>query len=407
MIADPIERLTEIRAHFPGITAEEAFFENAGGSLMPSFVIDAMTSFLRNSFVQIGGKFASSIRSTETYHAAHEFLKVLLNAGNTGEVILNASTSVNLKFLADAYGQTLSPGDRVIVSLNNHESNISPWLQLRSSGVQVDFWPVDEATGLLSRPALLNLLERPTKLVAYAQASNICGVVEPVKELNDIIRSAGAISVVDGVAYASHRSVDVQDLNCDWYVISCYKIYGPHLSGLFGTHSAMSGIEGFNHDIVPINAHPLKFELGCQSYEGCAGLIGLKKYFAFLAGTSAFDRTTVERAYETIEHLEEPLALSIFTQLSKVPSVRIIGPTEWSENHLGTISFVSSNNSSTEIANQCAQAGVAIKNGNMYAYRLLTALGLDPIDGVVRISLAHYNSPEEVDRLLRTLQPLI
>ena len=235
--------------------------------------------------------------------------------------------------------------------------------------------------------------------------------------------------VVDGVAYAPHRAIDVKAWGCDWYVWIVYKVFGPHMAVLFGTNEAFADLEsvGPNHFWISGKEVPYKFEIGGPSHEACAGLVATGSYFQALAeweesdsepkgnGTHArreLSRDTVEKFFERVISMELPLQERIVTCLSKKPMVTIIGPGPGDAARVSTISFVHSLKKPSTLSKEIQDAGFAVRNGHMYSYRLATAikdkLGHNDIEeGVVRMSLVHYNTPEEVDALCATLYNLL
>ncbi|TFG37035.1 MAG: aminotransferase class V-fold PLP-dependent enzyme, partial [Candidatus Aminicenantes bacterium] len=191
-----------------------------------------------------------------------------------------------------------------------------------------------------------------------------------------------------------------------WYAYSTYKVYGPHMGALWGRRDALAELSGPNHFFVPDDEVPYKFELGGVSHEGCAALLGLRDYLAFLSDTSdplALDRASIERAFALMTACELPLQTRLIEYLMSRNDVRIIGPVSAGEGRVGTVSFIHESKSSADITAVVDQSGISIRHGHMYAYHLCEAAGLDPDDGVVRVSLVHYNTPEEIDRLIAVL----
>jgi selenocysteine lyase/cysteine desulfurase len=187
----------------------------------------------------------------------------------------------------------------------------------------------------------------------------------------------------------------------DWYVFSTYKVYGPHMSVMFGATDAMDELEGPNHFFIDRGDVPYKFELGGVLHEGCAALLGTRDYFAWLGGCAG--REGIVRAYERMGALEEPLCKRLLEFLATRPEVKVIGLPACVPARVPTISFVHKTRSSKQIALRANDAGFGIRYGHFYAFRLCEALGLQPEDGVVRVSMVHYNAEDEVERLIRLL----
>ncbi len=420
-------RTNPFRAFFPALASEAVFLDNAGGSQLPGAVIDAMHRYLTTSFVQTGADYAASKAATATVKQAHEYLKTLMgvsHAASTGEVIIGASTSQLCRMLADCYADVLSPGDEVILCETAHESNVGPWMRLAKQGVTIRTWKiggasmfgevVESAGGPSRMKALKDLITSRTKLIAFPQVSNILGEIVDVPAIIKLAHEAGARVVVDGVAYAPHRAIDVSAWDVDWYVYSTYKVFGPHAAAMYGKADAMAELTGPNHYFIPRTEVPRKFELGGANHESCAAIAALETYLTQAAKAwggvphPPEPRAIVERAFHAFEVIENDLQRHFMQWLLAQPNLRVVGPANDHPSRVCTISFVSTRGvSSKAIAQHCNAKGLGIRYGNFYAYRLCEALGLNPADGVVRASFAHYNTHEEVDRLIAALAEII
>lgn len=399
------ERRQEIRNQFPALGGDVVYLENAGGSQVPSAVIDGITRYMQSSYVQLGAGYPLSQYCTELVDRAHDFVARLMNCRD-GHVVLGSSTTSLLHMLAECYRPLLGPGDEIVVAESGHEANVGPWKTLQSDGVKLRWWRVDPTTGGSSLDALDEILNPRTRLVAIPHVSNLLGDIEDVAEIARRAHAAGARIVVDGVAYAPHRAIDVDAWGVDWYAYSTYKVYGPHMAALYGSKAAFAELSGPNHFFIPENEIPYKFELGGPSHEGCAGILGLGEYLAFLAGVgdaSELDRTAIEKAFDVMTECELPLQERLISYLEQHPRVRVVGPNERGPSRVGTVSFVHESKASQEVSEAVDRTGIAIRHGHMYAYHLCEALGLDPEDGVVRVSFVHYNTPEEIERLIEVL----
>ncbi len=399
------ELRSRIRGAFPALAGTTAFLENAGGSQVPAAVVDRIRDYMISSYVQLGAGYPRSEKATLLVDEAHDFVKLLFN-GRDGEVILGASTSALLQMLANSYVKVLSPGDEVIVARIGHEANIGPWKKLAERGIELVWWEMDtdDFTSPLHR--LEELLSEKTALVAFPHVSNLLGEILDVPAITGLAHKAGARVVVDGVAYAPHRAMDVDGWGVDFYAYSTYKVYGPHMAAMWAGRDALSELQGPNHFFVPDDEVPYKFELGGVCHECCAGILGLRDYLEELAGvgeSGSLDRAGVERAFELMTACELPLQERLVGYLQSRSDVRIIGPDHGGPDRVGTISFVHSSKTSREITEIVDGSGVAIRHGHMYAYHLVEDLDLDLDDGVVRVSLVHYNTPEEVERLIEVL----
>jgi len=393
-----------VRAWFPSLSDDFALLENAGGSQVPGVVADAIRDYMLTSYVQLGAGYPHAKRADQVVDDAHRFIETLMNADGVGKVALGGSTSALTYFLAGAYAETLRPGDEVVIAETNHESNAGPWARLERRGATVRWWKVDRDQQDCPIEALGELLSERTRIVSLPHVSNILGHVVDLERVVQMAHAVGARVVADGVAYAPHRVMDVAKWGVDWYVYSTYKVYGPHMAALFGRDEAWAEVEGPNHFFIPKTSIPYAFELGGVNHEGCAGLLALRPYLRFLAGSEVDDRPAVIRAFEEMEALERPLHDRLVNYLRSRDDLLIVGQGLTDRRGVGTVSFISKKLSSAEVVARVQAAGVGIRSGHMYAYRLLQGLGIDPESGVVRASLLHYNTEAEIERLIAALE---
>ena len=398
-----------VRAAFPALASDVVFLENAGGSQVPGVVADAIRDHLLDRYVQLGAGYPRSQEATAVVADAHEWVGRLMHAGD-GHVILGSSTTSLLHMIADAYRNVLRPGQEVVLAQTGHEANMGPWRKLEADGIGVRIWPVDTEDFECTTAALDDLLSDRTALVCFPHVSNLLGDVVDVPALTERVHAAGARVVVDGVAYAPHRRIDCTGWNVDWYVYSTYKVFGPHMAALYGRADAVAELTGPNHFFIAKDDVPYKFELGGASHEGCAGLLALERYLAHLIEVD-FDAPLtdrqLDRAFDLVTALEIEPTRRLIDFLRSKDTVRIVGPDHAEVSRVGTVSFVHAERPSREIVEVVDRSPIAIRHGHMYAYDLCRALDLEPDDGVVRVSLVHYNTPEEIDRLIEVLDPVL
>jgi cysteine desulfurase family protein (TIGR01976 family) len=378
-----------LRSQFPALKGDTIFLENAGGSQVPAIVANRIRDYMLGSYVQLGAGYELSQQATAVVQAAHDFVRLLMG-GQEGEVILGPSTSALLQMLADSYSRVLEPGQEIIVAQTGHEANVGPWIRLERQGLKILWWEMDADSYVCSLERLDELLSERTAIVALPHVSNLLGEIVDLGAITGLAHQAGAKVVADGVAYAPHRAMDVAGWGVDWYAYSTYKVYGPHMGAMWGSAAALAELTGPNHFFIEDVPH--QFELGGVCHEGCAGLLGLADYLKVVAGmdsTQGLGRSGVEQAFELMTACEQPLVSELVGYLDSRSDVLIIGPNHDGSDRVGTISFVHASKSSREITEVVDRSGVAIRHGHMYAYRLCEAAGLDPDDGVVRISLVH------------------
>ena len=402
-----------VRGHFPGLGGGSILLENAGGSQVPECVADAVRDHLLHDYCQLGAGYPASDRATETVERAHRFMDRFANGDGLGRVVLGSSCTSLMHVLAASLGRTLRDGDEIVVCEQGHEANIGCWLDLERLGARIHWWRVDPATGSLDLDDLRELVGERTRIVAFPHVSNLLGEIVDVAEATRIVHAAGGRVVVDGVAYAPHRAIDVRAWEVDYYAWSTYKVYGPHMGALFGRTEAFAELRGPNHFFIPDDEIPYKFELGGASHEGCAGLCALAPYLGRLVGERGTDagncdHATVRAAFDRMTELERPVQDRLMERLRRHEGVRVIGPESADvDRRVATVSFVHRDVDPLRIVAAAHEAGVGIRNGHMYAHRLCTAMRIEPEPGVVRVSAVHYNVPEEVDHLMDALDPVL
>jgi cysteine desulfurase family protein (TIGR01976 family) len=413
-----------VRARFPALTAPDrdtVFLDNAGGAQVPQALLDRTIEAFRRGYAQLGGTYPASQRSAAAIAAARSFLRTFVHGDDIGEVVLGPSTSALCLALADAHARASTPArrarQRIVVCTGGHESNVGPWLRLADRGFEVVEVGMRRATDAygeddleIDHDALARALDERTRLVAVHHVSNLLGRIEDVSAISRAAHEVGAEVVVDGVAFAPHRAPDVVATGADWYVLSTYKVYGPHMAMLFGRREAFEGLVGSNHFFVADDAIPGKFELGGVDHEACAGMLGVRDHFAWLAGggdrvDESIDRATIERASETMRLLEQPAmdAMTRWLADRSGESLRTIGPvTSDPDVRMPTFSFVArdARYRSADLAREANAEGLGLRFGHFYSHRLASALGLDLEDGVVRASFVHYNDRDEVERMI-------
>jgi cysteine desulfurase family protein (TIGR01976 family) len=407
-LAQPLD-LGYVRQQFPALAGDWVFFDNAGGSQTPRPVGDRILEFLYGSNVQLGASYDVSQTATARVAAAQAGLATLMNAADPQEVVLGPSTSALFRILAHCLGQTLTAGDEVIVTHCDHEANISPWMDLQALGITVKVWRLNPATLTLDLADLAALMTPRTRLVAVTHTSNVLGTINPIRAIADLVHHHGGLICVDGVAYAPHRLVDVQALDVDFYAYSLYKTFGPHQAVLYGRRELLASLPGFNHYFI--DSVPYKFQPGNVNFELAYGSLGIVDYLTGVAQhhgcpATAPPRAQLEAAFQAIEHQETLLSDRLLQFLRQQPQVRIIGhPDADPTQRVPTISFVVGDRPSAAIPPQVDAHRIGIRYGHFYALRLIEDLGLLDQDGVVRVSMVHYNTLEECDRLMACLEP--
>jgi len=402
-----------VRGLYPDPCWNWAFFENAGGSYVPESVIIRVADYMRETQVQPGANYQASAKAAERIANGQRLMAELIGAA-ADEVIIGPSTTMNVFVLAKALGGMFTPGDEIIVTNLDHEANIGAWRGLAGDGMGIREWPVNTETGNLEIETLDGLLGDRTRLVCFSHCSNIVGRINDAKAITQRVHDAGALVAIDGVAYAPHRSLDVKALDADFYMLSLYKLFGPHVSLLYAKRGHLEKVPGQNHFFLN-DRIPLKLNPGGPNHEFTAALAGIADYFEALAGhhldqpPNTFKART-DAVFALMTSHENGLAAGFNEFLSSKPNVRQLGSdTGNSEARTPTFSFTVKGRPSAEIPPLLETDKVAIGCGNFYAPRLLAALGVGEENdrAVLRVSMAHYNTKDEVDRLIAALDEAI
>lgn len=401
-----------VRSQFPALSSGYAYLDNAGGSAVLKPVAERITDYLLNSAVQLGASYSESVDAGARVMQARESVAQLINAYHPEECVMGGSTTHLLQILCRAIAPSIQPGDEIIVTNCDHEANIGPWVRLcEQTGATLRVWAVNPDSIELELNDLDALLSEKTRYVAMTHASNILGSVNPVAEVARKVHAVGGKLCVDAVAYAPHRLVDVQASGADYYVFSFYKTFGPHFAVLWGQRDALLELPSLNHFFIGQEVIPYKLQPGNLNYELSYGCIGISDYLIDIGqrlGAEGSERELMQAAFDAFEVQEDLLADILLKFLRETPGVRIIGkPRVTDGDRVPTISFVVEGIQSEAIVRRVDGHRMGIRFGDFYARRLIEQLGLAPYGGVVRVSIAHYNSVDELNRLTEHLAQAI
>jgi selenocysteine lyase/cysteine desulfurase len=397
-----------VRRQFPAFTEPslqgQAFFENAGGSYACAPVISRLSEYYRRLKVQPYYVFPASTEAGEWMDESRRRLGEYLGV-SSDEVHFGASTSQNTYVLAQAVRSMLKPGEEIIVTNQDHEANTGAWRRLASQGIVVKQWCVDPETGALDVAQLDQLLTDRTRLVSFPHASNVVAHVNPVNQIAAKVHAAGALAVVDGVAWAPHGLPDIPSLGADIYLFSLYKTYGPHQGVMAIRRQVADRLGNEGHYF---NAHDVFKRLAPAGpdHAQIAASRGIAEYFDALdthhhTGDSSESRP--QRVRELLRSAELPLLTTLLEYLRSRSDIRLLGPTQ-AHGRAATVSFVPKGREPEQIAWHLARQGFMVGYGNFYAVRLLEAMGVDPARGAVRLSFVHYTTPAEVAGLVSALE---
>jgi cysteine desulfurase family protein (TIGR01976 family) len=400
-----------VRRQFPGLNNGWTFFDNAGGTQILARVVDYMNDFLFNMNVQTGGSYEVSLKAAAAMMSGREAMMRLVNANRPEEIAFAASSTVALQNLARSMTSQFRPGDEIIVTVSDHESNIGPWAGLESVGVKPVTWLLDKDSLELNLDDLRKLMTDRTRLVAVTYVSNILGTINPIADIAKIAHENGALICVDAVAYAPHRAIDVAALDVDFLVFSLYKVFGPHFAVLYGKYDLFAELDNLYHYFYGKDKIPAKLEPGNASYELAYSSIGIVDYLvelAELAGHSGTTREKIEFAFEKVADHENLIAERLLSYLRGRNGCRIVGFDHGADpRRVPTISFVIEGQDPGEIASKIDTYNIAVRFGDFHARRLVEYLDLARGNGCVRVSMTHYNTLQEVDALIMALDAVL
>ena len=401
-----------VRAQFPSLHLQvngqpAAFLDGPAGTQVPQQVIDAIRDYYLTSNANTCGAFATSRANDAMIASARAAMADFFHCA-PGEVVFGQNMTTITFALARAIGRELSAGDEIVVTTLDHDANVAPWRALEEKRVVIRQVDIREADCTLDLDDLRRRITSRTKLVAVGYASNAVGTINPVAEITKLAHAAGAMMFVDAVHYAPHGPIDVRALDCDFLACSPYKFFGPHMGTLYGKRERLLQFKPYK--VRPAyDTLPDRWETGTQVQELIAGIAAAVDYLASVGrhhDPSVTDRrSALLAAYRVTHQHEMSLLARLLEGLRTIPGVRIFGitdPARFSE-RCSTISIRIGDHHPTAIAKFLGDRGIFTWDGNYYALNLTERLGVESTGGLLRIGLVHYNTPDEVDRLLAAL----
>ncbi|MDF1718193.1 MAG: aminotransferase class V-fold PLP-dependent enzyme [Antarcticimicrobium sp.] len=400
-----------VRAQFPAFSEPvlqgQAFFENAGGSYTCAPVIDRLTRYYTQRKVQPYAPYEASRLAGEEMDEARARMAAILGV-ETDELSFGPSTTQNTYVLAQAVRQWMQPGEAIVVTNQDHEANSGPWRRLADEGIEVREWKIDPATGHLNPEDLEDLLDESVRLVCFPHCSNVVGEINPVTEITAMAHAAGAFVCVDGVSFAPHGFPDVGALGPDIYLFSAYKTFGPH-QGLMVIRRALGAL--LPNQAHYFNADTLykRFTPAGPDHAQVAASAGMADYYDALCdhhggpGTGAVERAGFVNGLIRAHEVE--LLQPLLDAVSARNDLRLIGPSD-AARRAPTVALAL-NRPAEPVAADLAAHGVMAGGGDFYAVRPLQAMGVDPAQGVLRLSFTHYTHPDEIAQLLTTLEKVL
>jgi cysteine desulfurase family protein (TIGR01976 family) len=407
--------LSSVRTRFPGLQRAQdgrrvVFADAPGGTQVPQAVIDAIADYLTNWNANLGGAFDTSARSDAVLAEAHAAAAVFLCC-DPDEVVIGQNTTTIAFHLSRSFARTIGPGDEVVVTVLDHDANITPWVRAaEDAGATIRRVDVHVEDGTLDLDSLDAALSERTKLVAFTLASNALGTVTPAAEVVRRAHAVGALAVADGVHFAPHESIDVRTLDADLLFTSPYKYFGPHLGAAFGRRELLERWTPYR--VRPVgDMLPDRWETGTLSHEALAGLVAAVDYVASVgsefgdASDPTAQRDRVTAGMRAITDHEGSLTRRFLAGVRTIDGLTVYGiadPNRWTE-RTPTFAMRIDGTTPRALAEDLGRRGIFVWDGNYYALSIMERLGLEDSGGAVRIGFCHYNTPDEVDRVLAEL----
>jgi cysteine desulfurase family protein (TIGR01976 family) len=402
-----------VRQQFPSLQTQvngetAAFLDGPAGTQVPRQVVDAISNYLLHDNANTCGAFATSRQNDAMIAGARQAMADFFNCA-PDEVIFGQNMTTITFALSRAFGRELKAGDEIVVTTLDHDANVAPWRALEEKGVVIRQVDIHESDCTLDLEDLKRKITNKTRLVAVGYASNAVGTINPVAEITRLAHAAGALVFIDAVHYAPHGAIDVKALDCDFLACSPYKFFGPHMGTLYGKREHLLRFSPYKVRPAP-NELPDRWETGTQVQELIAGIAAAVDYLAELGrkhDPAAQDRrSALLAAYRVTRDHEMALFAELMEGLLAIPGLRLFGIKDFKRfnERCSTLSVRLEAHTPTEVATFLGERGIFTWDGNFYALNLTERLGVQSSGGLLRIGLVHYNTADEVERLLAALR---
>ena len=425
-----------VRAQFPALQETindrpAIFFDGPGGTQVTRSVIDAISDYLTHANANTHGAFLTSSRTDQVIDQAHQAMADLLGC-DADEVFFGANMTSLTFALSRSIGREIEAGDEIVLTRLDHDANFSPWNALEERGAVIKVVDLDPEDCTLDLDDLRRQITPRTKLVAVGYASNAVGTINDVAEVVRLANEVGALSFIDAVHYAPHGPIDVRALGCDFLACSPYKFFGPHMGAIYGKREHLARLHPYK--VRPAgNTSPDRWETGTKNHEGLAGVTAAIEYLAALGseqGAAAteprsHEKASSENAIQTkslplqrrenlvaamtaIQAYERTLSERLVAGLLEIPGLTFYGIREAERfgSRTPTVAINLAGYTPRGLAAKLGERGIFTWDGNYYALNLAERLGTEATGGMVRIGLVHYNTGDEIERLLAALHEL-
>jgi cysteine desulfurase family protein (TIGR01976 family) len=399
-----------VRSQFPALALTDggrprSYLDNPAGTQVPQRVLDRTLEALVRKNANLGGYFRTTVEADALVQDAHVAVADLYGARSAEEIVFGQNMTTLTLHMSRCLGRQFNAGDEIVLSRMDHDANVAPWLLLaEDKGLTVRWMDFDPDTFEFPDDALSKVLSPRTRLLAMGYASNCTGTINDVSRFCAQAKDAGVISYIDAVQFAPHGLIDVQSIGCDFLVSSAYKWFGPHMGILWGKTDRLK--ETFGYKVRPVGEDlPHKFETGTLSHEGMAGCLGAVEYLASL-GSGDSRRQQLVSAWKTMETYEQSITQQLIDGITGIKGLKVRGITSANAVHrrVPTVSFTVDGVEPGKLAKHFANENIFVWSGHNYAIEPVTRMGLMDKGGVLRVGLAHYNTPDEVTRFVSSLK---
>ena len=410
------QQIENLRSVFPALKKQvhgkpAAFFDGPAGTQVPQSVIDAISDYLKQHNANHGGVFATSSESDRVLDDCHRAAADFLGASDADCVCFGANMTTITFSLSRALSRTWKQGDEVVVTGLEHDANYTPWIMAaEDAGATVRTVNIHSDDCTLDLDDFRSKINERTRLIAVGCASNATGTVNPVAEICKWASAVGACTFLDAVHFAPHDLIDVDAIGCDFLACSAYKFFGPHVGMLYGKRQHLEQLHAYKLRPAP-DSLPGKWMTGTQNHACIAGTMAAIDYIAEIGRSRSEEpnnrRANLCAAFQSIREYEQSLLVKLLDGLAKIPDIKVWGITDPNRlrDRLPTVSFTHSGRTSEEVACRLADEAIFVWHGNYYALPLTERIGVEP-DGMVRVGIIHYNTMDEIERLLEAISSM-
>jgi len=407
-----------VRARFPALAQQVndqavVFFDGPGGTQVPQSVIDAVSQYLVTSNANTHGPFATSARTDETIASARSAMADLLGCEDQ-EIVFGPNMTTLTFAISRSIGRDIEPGDEIVLTVLDHDANYAPWKALEERGAIIHTVDINVDDCTLDMADLRRKISPRTRLVAAGYASNAVGTINDVAEVVRLAHEVGALAFIDAVHYAPHGPIDVRVLDCDLLACSPYKFFGPHSGVLYAKGELLDRLKPYK--VRPADdISPDRWETGTQNHEALAGVTAGVDYLADLGRRAAGEKPPASRrdallgAMRAIAEYESALVGRLITGLLAIDGLTFYGITDPARaaERTPTVAVRIAGHAPSDLAAALGQRGICTWDGHYYALNLTERLDVEATGGMLRIGLVHYNTADEVDRLLAALNDIV